>query len=283
MSAMKLAGVIGWPIAHSLSPALHTYWLREMALGGAYIPLAVRREDFARVLDSLRRAGFAGVNVTVPHKEAAFALADDVDETARSAGAANLLLFGADGRITARNTDVEGLIASLREEFDATRLGDQPAVVLGAGGAARAAVLALDRLGALEIRLVARSKAKGETLSAALKPYVTAAVQVFAWQDWPQAANGAALLVNASGGGMAGGSRLDVAVEPLPAAAAVFDLIYNPLETELMAKARARGLRAINGLGMLMHQAVPAFAAFYGATPKVTPALRAALEKALAP
>lgn len=283
MSAMKLAGVIGWPIAHSLSPALHAYWLRELGLNGAYIPLAVRREDFARVVDSLRRAGFAGVNVTVPHKEAAFALADDADEAATSTGAANLLLFGTDGRVTARNIDVEGLMASAREELDEARIHGQPAVVLGAGGAARAAVLALDRLGASEIRLLARTAAKAEVLAAALKSHVAAPIRVFAWHDWPKAANGAALLVNASGGGMAGGSRLDLAVEPLPAAAAVFDLIYNPLETELMAKARARGLRAINGLGMLMHQAVPAFAAFYGATPKVTPALRAALEKALAP
>jgi len=144
-------------------------------------------------------------------------------------------------------------------------------------------VVALDRLGASEIRLVARTKVKGEMLSAALKPYVTAPVQVFAWRDWPQAANTAALLINATSGGMARGSALDLALEPLPAAAAVFDLVYNPLETELMAQARARGLRAINGLGILMHQAVPAFAAFYGTTPNVSPALRAALEKALAP
>jgi shikimate dehydrogenase len=283
MSAMKLAGVIGWPIAHSLSPALHAYWLRDLGLSGAYVPLAVRREDFARVLDSLRRAGFAGVNVTVPHKEAAFALADDADETARSAGAANLLLFGPDGRMTARNTDVDGLVMSAREELDATRIHGQPAVVLGAGGAARAAVLALDRLGTSEIRLVARPQAKGGTLSVALKPYVRAPLQVFGWQDFPQAANGAALLINATSGGMAGGSKLNLALEPLAAEAAVADLVYNPLETEFMAQARTRGLRAINGLGMLMHQAVPAFAAFYGATPKVTPALRVVLEKALAP
>lgn len=276
----KLAGVIGWPVAHSLSPRLHAYWLREHKIDGAYVPLAVRREDFAVVIDALRRAGFAGVNVTVPHKEAALALAHEADETARAAGAANLLLFRPDGRIEARNTDVFGLMQSLHEELDAKAFRGNPVVILGAGGAARAAVLALDRLGAAEIRIVSRNLGRAEALASMLKDRVTAPIRCFAWNEWAQAAGHATLLVNATSAGMRGGPPLDISIEDLPAGASVCDLIYNPLETELLKRARARGLKAINGLGMLMHQAVPAFEAFYGVRPAVTEELRAELEKA---
>jgi shikimate dehydrogenase len=277
----RLAGVMGWPVAHSLSPRLHGYWLAAHAIDGAYIPLAVERHDFATVLETLRKAGFAGVNITVPHKEAAFALAHELDAAAQTAGAANLLLFAPDGRMLGRNTDARGLAASLGEELGRNALAGKVVVVLGAGGAARAAVLALAELGVRDIRLVARDASRAAALANAFGNRLGASVQAFAWRDWPLAAASASLLVNTTSAGMAGQAALDVALDPLPVSAAVCDIVYNPLETDLLLRARAAGHRTIDGLGMLMHQAVPAFAAFYGEEPKVTPALRAELKKAL--
>ncbi|HEX3942981.1 MAG TPA: shikimate dehydrogenase [Rhizomicrobium sp.] len=276
-----LAGVVGFPIGHSLSPRLHLFWLKELGIAGAYVPLAVTREDFARAIDGLRNAGFAGVNVTVPHKQAAHALAHAVDEGAQKTGAANLLIFQSDGTIHAQNTDVDGLCTSLREEIGIDRLRGRHIVLLGAGGVARAAVLALDRLGAREIRILNRDAIRAITLAAELQAQVGAKLLPLSWEEWRMAASGAALLVNATNGGMVGSRPLDISLDPLPPEAAVYDLVYNPLETELVKDARRRGHLAANGLEMLMYQAVPAFAAFYGATPEVTAALRAHLEAAL--
>jgi shikimate dehydrogenase len=276
----RTAGVIGWPVGHSLSPRLHGFWLREYGIDGAYVPLAAARESFTVALDGLRVAGFAGVNVTNPHKEAAFALADKVDVAAGMAGAANLLLFR-DGLIEARNTDIEGLAASLVDALGADSVRGQTVAILGAGGAARGAVLALDKLGAGEVRIIARNSARANSLIAQVHSAATAQLVPVSWSDWPQAAEGIALIVNATSGGLAGGAALDISLDPLPASAAVCDIVYNPLDTPLLKEARRRGLRTVDGLGMLMHQAVPAFAAFYGVTPQVTPALRAELEKAL--
>jgi shikimate dehydrogenase len=275
----KLAGVIGWPVQHSLSPLLHGYWLREHGLDGAYVPLPVAREDFARVIDALPRMGFAGVSVTIPHKQAAFALAHDVDDAAARTGAVNLLLFGTDGSIKGRNTDVPGLCASVREELGTEVVKGRVASVLGAGGAARAAVLALAELGAKEIRILNRHESRAKVLAAELQPHMAAKLVSAGWNE---AAQDSALLMNATSGGMAGAPPLEISLDPLPQTAAVCDLIYNPLETELLKQARGRGHRTMNGLGMLMHQAVPAFEAFYGVRPQVTPALRRELEQALA-
>jgi shikimate dehydrogenase len=275
----KLAGVIGWPVTHSLSPRLHSYWLAAHAIDGAYVPLPVAKEDFARVIDGLRRAGFVGVNVTVPHKEAAFALAHELDASALAAGAVNLLLFREDGRIEGRNTDAGGLAASLQEALGKNALAGKSAVLLGAGGAARAAVLALD--GARDIRIVTRDLKRGETLARELSTKVKAPLKTFAWDRWADAAKDASLLVNATSAGMTGAQALDLPLDPLPVNAAVCDLVYNPLETDLLRRAQATGHRTIDGLGMLMYQAVPAFEAFYGEAPKVNPALRAELKKGL--
>jgi shikimate dehydrogenase len=277
----KLAGVIGWPVTHSLSPRLHSYWLAAHGIDGAYVPLPVAREDFARVIDGLRRAGFVGVNVTVPHKEAAFALAHALDIYALAAGAVNLLLFREDGRIEGRNTDAGGLAASLQEALGKNALSGKSAALLGAGGAARAAVLALADSGARDIRIVTRDLKRGETLARELSARVKAPLQAFAWDRWPDAAKDAALLVNATSAGMTGAPALDLPLDPLPVNAAVCDLVYNPLETDLLRRAQASGHRTIDGLGMLMYQAVPAFEAFYGEAPKVNPALRAELKKGL--
>jgi len=274
----KLAGVIGDPVAQSLSPRLHAHWLTVHGVDGAYVPLAVARSDFAYAIAGLRAAGFRGVNVTVPHKEAAFALAEDLDGAARTTGAVNLLVFHND-RLEGRNTDVAGLHHSLAEGLGANGVQGKPVVLLGAGGAARGAVLALGQLGAGEIRIVARARAA--TLAADLKGAAKAKLRGMDWKDWPEAAKDVALVVNATSAGMRGKPALDLPLDPLPTSAVVCDIVYNPLETPLLRDARARGHNVIDGLGMLMHQAVPSFEAFYGVKPAVTPALRLELEEAL--
>lgn len=274
----RLAGIIGWPVTHSLSPVLHGHWLAEYGIDGAMVPLAARMEDFSLVIDGIRRAGFAGVNVTVPHKEAAFAIAHRVDAAAKSAGAANLLIFhGAD--IEARNTDSIGLAESLRENIGP--LNGASVVLLGAGGAARGAILALEMLGAGKIYLLNRDAGRAKSLAASLAPEVKAVLEPGSLGDWSNVAGGAALVVNSTSAGMGNNPPLALDLSALPKSAAVCDIVYNPLETKLLKDAAARGHKTIDGLGMLMHQAVPSFEAFFGVRPKVTPALREALVKAL--
>ena len=276
----KLAGVIGDPVSHSLSPRLHTHWLGIYGVDGAYVPLHVPRHAFALALNGLRAACFAGVNVTVPHKEAAFAVAHRLDASALATGAVNLLVFDGD-HIEGRNTDVAGLAESLAESLGAHGLRDRPVAVLGAGGAARAAVLALDELGASEIRVVARNTARAASLAGALGSSTAAKLKSLAWADWPAAAMDIALLLNATSAGMRGKPPLELSLDPLPSNAAVCDIVYNPLETELLAMARARGHMVVDGLGMLMHQAIPSFEAFYGVKPEITTTLRRHLEEVL--
>jgi shikimate dehydrogenase len=275
-----IAGIVGWPVEHSLSPVLHGHWLATYGLDGAMVPLAVRAQDFAPVIDALRRAGLRGVNVTVPHKQAAFALADACDPAAREAGAANLLVFHAD-RIEGRNTDSLGLAESLRESLGDGALAGKAAVLLGAGGAARGAVPALAALGAARIHILNRDGARAAALAAALSTSAHAELLPGTFADWRGAAEDAALLVNSTSAGMTGQPALALDLAPLPGEAAVCDIVYNPIETDLLKRAAARGHRTINGLGMLMHQAVPSFEAFFGVRPQVTPALRAALIEAL--
>ncbi len=275
----KVAGIIGWPVAHSLSPLMHAYWLEKHDIDGAYVPLSVRQQDFAVVLNGLKLARFRGVNVTVPHKEAAFALADRSDRAAQGAGAANLLLFGMDG-IEARNTDTDGLAASLRESLRAGAIEGRPVAIWGAGGFARAAICVLSDMGAAEIRILSRDKLRAGSLARALASGTAAKLVGLGFEDWRPAAKDVALLLNATSAGMKEPS-IDLPLGILPSTAAVVDVVYNPLETGLLARAKANGLRTIDGLGMLMHQAVPSFAAFFGVEPKVTAALRNILESAL--
>jgi shikimate dehydrogenase len=267
----KLAGVIGWPVGHSRSPRLHGYWLALHGIDGAYVPLAVRPEDFERALGALPALGFRGANVTLPHKEAALALADRVSPEAKRIGAANTLVVGEDGRIEARNTDAFGFIENLKEGAPDWRPAAGPAVVVGAGGAARALLVALADLGVPEIRLVNRTRARAESLADALG----GPIRVMGWDERVAALDGAALLVNATTRGMAGEPPLDLPLERLPPEAVVNDIVYTPLETPLLAAARARGNKVVDGLGMLLHQARPGFAAWFGVEPKVTDALRA--------
>lgn len=267
----KLAGVVGWPIAHSLSPALHGYWIAEHKLDAAYLPLAVRAEDFADVFRVLPKAGFRGFNVTLPHKEAAFALVDTHDDAARATGAVNTVVFE-NGRAHGRNTDAHGFSALLRESGVA-KLEGVRAVVLGAGGASRAVIAALLSLGAAEVVLVNRTVDKAEALAKRFGARVTA----MDWRALPKVLGGADVLANTTSLGMSGQPPLEIDLAPLPGTAVVVDIVYRPLETPLLAGAKARGLKAIDGLGMLLHQAQPGFAAWFGVTPAVTPALRAHL------
>jgi shikimate dehydrogenase len=262
----RLAGVMGYPVAHSLSPRLHNYWLEQYGIDGAYVPLPVAPEDFVAALRALGRLGFAGVNVTVPHKEAACAACAAVDDAARRMGAVNMISF-ADGKILGRNTDGYGFRESLREAAPSWSAKGVKVVVLGAGGGARAIVASLVAEGA-QVALINRTRARAEALARDIGGAVV---------DWPRRAaalDGAALLVNATVLGMQGKAPLDLDLGALPKTALVADIVYVPLETPLLAAARARGNVAIDGLGMLLHQARPAFAAWFGREPEVTPALR---------
>ena len=269
----KLAGVIGWPVSHSRSPALHGFWLREHGIDGAYVPFAVRPENLAAALRGLAALGFRGANVTLPHKEQALALVNQASDTARRIGAVNTITIAEDGSLAGDNTDAFGFIENLREgaqRFDA-KAG--PAVVIGAGGAARAILVALADAGAPEIRLTNRTLGRAEALARALGGNI----RVVGWNDRANALEGAALLVNSTTQGMKGHDALDLDLARLPKTALVNDIVYVPVETPLLAAARARGNPIVDGVGMLLHQARPGFERWFGACPRVTPALRDAV------
>ena len=277
---MKRAGIIGWPVTHSLSPVLHGYWLQEYGIDGEMTRLPAEPGKFAAEIERVRREGFAGVNVTVPHKEAAFALATTRDRAAEICGAANLLVFGKDG-IAGRNTDHVGLYQSLNEILGENALAGKTVVLLGAGGAARGALLALDELGAGQIHILNRHQDRAEKLAHALAPKLTATLLPGPLESWISVAPAAALLLNTTKAGMTGTPPLGLELSGLRHGAAVCDIVYHPLETELLRNAAMHGHKTIDGLGMLMHQAVPSFEAFFGVRPRVTSGLRAALIQAL--
>ncbi len=274
--AARLAGVIGWPVAHSRSPLMHGCWIETLGLDAAYVPLAVRPEHVEAAVRALPKLSFRGANVTIPHKEAALGLCDAVDDAARAIGAVNTLIFHDDGHVEGRNTDAPGFAANLRRHAPGLGLAGRPAAVLGAGGASRAVIFALAGLGASPIRLVNRSRAKADALAAALAP--VARIEVVEWESRVDALAGARLLVNATSLGQAGQPPLAIDLAPLPADAAVADIVYVPLETPLLRAARARGLTAVPGLGMLIEQARPGFAAWFGVEPPVTDELVRRLE-----
>ncbi len=266
----RLAGVLGWPVAHSRSPRLHNYWLERYGINGVYLPLPVRPEHFSEAVRALVRLGFAGANVTVPHKEAAFALCDSFDENARKAGAANTLVFSPAGEIAGSNTDGFGFIEALKAGAPGFEARKGPAVVLGAGGSARAIVQALIDMGAPEIRLVNRTADRAERLAEVLG----GSVKVVRWTAALTALAGANLLVNTTSLGMKGQPPLALDLAPLPTRATVNDIVYSPLETGLLRTAKARGNPVVDGLGMLLHQARAGFCAWFGRDPEVTDALR---------
>ncbi len=269
----RKAGIMGWPVAHSRSPALHGFWLERHGIDGAYVPMAVRPEDLAPALRALPVLGFAGCNLTLPHKEAALRIVDHVDPLASSIGAVNTIIVRADRSLEGQNSDAFGFIENLRDALPGWSASRGPAAVVGAGGAARAILAALLEDGAPEIRLVNRTAAR----AAALAAEFGAAVLPVSWQKRSEALAGAALLVNATNQGMAGMAPLDLTLDALPLDAIVHDIVYVPIETPLLVAARQRGNPVVDGLGMLLHQARPGFAAWFGVMPAVTPALRAAV------
>jgi shikimate dehydrogenase len=255
----RLAGVIGWPVAHSRSPRIHGTWLERHGIDGAYVPLAVRPADFETAVRGLAAAGFAGVNVTLPHKAVAFALADERDDAAAACGAVNTLVFS-NGRILGKNTDGYGFVANLRAHGVDPAAG--PALILGAGGAARAVGAALLAEGVV-VAFCNRTDERAQDLATRLK-----AVRL-RWEDRSSKLGAFNLLVNTTSLGMAGQPELDISLDAAPRGMVVADIVYAPLETKLLSQARAKNLRAVEGLGMLLHQAVPGFAAWFGVTPEV--------------
>lgn len=275
--AARVAAIIGWPVSHSLSPRLHGYWLRQHSIDGAYVPLAVRPEDLPNALAALPKLGFAGANVTVPHKQAAVAEMDVLSDAAIRIGAVNTIVVE-DGRLLGDNTDGYGFIENLRVGNPQWRPETGSAVLIGAGGSARAVLAALLAAGAPEVRLINRTMERAEALAQDFGPRVRPAK----WESRNEHLADAALLVNATTEGMAGRPPLSLDLDALPKAALVTDLVYVPLITPLLAAAAARGNPIVDGLGMLLHQARPGFARWFGVTPEVTPALRTHMLAALA-
>jgi shikimate dehydrogenase len=273
MIAPPLAGVVGWPIGHSRSPRLHGHWLKRYRLAGHYVPIPVAPEDLAWALAALPRLGFRGVNVTIPHKEAALALAAEATERARRIGAANTLTFLPGGAFRADNTDGFGFLASLRQSAPEWSAARGPALILGAGGASRAVIDALLADNAPEIRLANRTRLR----AAALAAQAGNRVRTVDWTEAGEAMADAMTIVNATALGMEGQPALDLAFDTAPRQALATDLVYQPLRTAFLERAAAAGLRTVDGLGMLLHQAAPGFEAWFGLTPQVDEELRQAV------
>lgn len=272
-AGIPLAGVIGHPIAHSRSPALHGYWLKRYGIKGHYIPMAVAPADLGDALNLLPKLGFVGLNVTIPHKEEVLKLADVVSDRAALIGAANTLIFRRDGRIQADNTDGSGFIANLRQNAPDWMPAAGPAVVFGAGGAARAVIAALLEIGVPEIRLTNRTRPRAEALKADFGAKLVV-------EDWVQAGNmleDATTVVNTTSLGMTGKPEFRIPLDALDPAATVTDLVYTPLQTQFLQEAAARGCHTVDGLGMLLHQAAPGFERWFGHRPEVDAATREAV------
>lgn len=269
---IPLAGVIGSPIAHSRSPQLHGHWLKTYGIAGHYVPMDIAAEDLKEALTVLPKLGFVGVNVTIPHKEKVLEIADLVTDRATLIGAANTLIFRKDGKIHADNTDGYGFIENLRAGAPGWSASTGPAAVLGAGGAARAIVASLLDAGAPEVRISNRTRVRAEKL----KSDFGSRLRIY---DWVQAGNmvdGAALLVNTTSLGMIGKGALRVPLDGLSSRTVVTDLVYAPLKTDLLQTAEEMGCVTVDGLGMLLHQAVPGFERWFGKRPEVDRATRAA-------
>lgn len=270
MAKTPLAAVIGHPISHSKSPRLHGYWLQKYGLRGHYVPMDIDPDDFHSVLKMLPKMGFVGANVTIPFKEAAIAAADFVTDRATLIGAANTLIFRSDGKIHADNTDGYGFISNLRQgapDFDFTA---GPALVLGAGGAARAVIASLLDAGVPRLLLTNRTRERAD----ALRRDFGSRIDVIDWIKAGNAVADASILVNTTSLGMQGSPALRLPLDGLKPGTLVTDLVYNPLRTELLEGAAERGCQTVDGMGMLLHQAVPGFERWFGQRPEVDDALR---------
>ncbi len=268
-----MAGVMGWPVTHSRSPVIHNHWIRQYGLNGTYGLFPVEPQNIDDAIRGLKALGLAGCNITIPHKVEAMKRMDWVDPLAQRMGAINTIVVQADGALHGYNNDGFGFIQSLRDDKPDWRADAGPITVLGAGGAARAIVLSLIDEGASEIRLINRTRVKADALAQEFGQVVTA----YDWSERHDALAGCALLINTTNQGMHGQPDLDLQLDQLPTSALVADAIYIPLETALLAQARQRGNTGVNGLGMLLNQARPAFKAWFGVMPEITPELRQAI------
>jgi shikimate dehydrogenase len=271
---MKRACVVGWPVSHSRSPLIHGYWLARYGIDGSYVRQAVRPEEATGFLGSLRAHGFAGCNVTIPHKETAYALADDARPAARAAAAANTLWYE-DNRLVADNTDGAGFVNNLGAVAPRFDVDGAIVSILGAGGAARGIVLALLESGAREIRVFNRTRGRADAVAHDFGRKVKA----FDWNLRNCNSQDASLLVNTTPLGMSGSDPLDIDVNALDRSCVVADIVYVPIETPLLGAARERGLATVDGLGMLLYQAAPGFERWFGVRPEVTDELRALLTR----
>jgi len=272
-----LAGVMGWPVMHSRSPMLHGYWFKRHNLAGTYVPLAIRPEGLVAALRALHPLGFAGCNLTIPHKERAMAIVDEVDTLAKSIGAISCVVVRADGSLSGTNNDCYGFIQNVRQEQPGWRPDVGPIVVIGAGGGSRAVCYGLAQEGAREIRLVNRTLARAKGIAEEFG----GPIKALPWEQRHDALEGAAMVVNTTSCGMVGQGALDLELDKLPKTALAADIIYIPLETPFLAAARKRGNPTVNGLGMLLNQGRPAWKAWFGIEPEVTAELRAMVERTI--
>lgn len=280
---MKRACVIGWPVEHSRSPTIHNYWLKLHGIDGSYEKEAVPPGEAEAFLRSLAERGYVGANVTLPHKLAALKSADSADEAAYAIGAANTLWLDQAGRLNATNTDAIGFMTNLEAQAQRWNVGRRPVLVIGAGGAARAILYGLLKGGAAKILLANRTRDKAETLTGYFGPMSETRdwIEVVDWKERNRAVADCGLLVNTTSLGMTGQAPLDIDLAGLPADAVVADIVYTPLVTPLLTAAKNRGRTTVDGLGMLLHQAVPGFERWFGVRPEVTPELRAHVASSL--
>jgi shikimate dehydrogenase len=265
---------MGWPVMHSRSPALHNYFFKKYGLAGTYVPLAIPPERLKPALRALAPLGFAGCNLTIPHKERALAIVDEIDNGARRIGAISCVVVRPDGSLWGTNNDVHGFARNILQHQPGWRADAGPAAVLGAGGGARAVVYCLVERGAREIRLVNRTRERADTLA---REFGSSVIPLD-WEDRHRALDGAALLVNSTSQGMIGQPSLDLRLDALPSIAVVVDIVYIPRETPLLAAARRRGNPTVDGLGMLLHQACIAWKYWFDLDPEVTADLRETIE-----
>ena len=272
-----MAGVLGWPVMHSRSPLMHNYWMEQQGLAGTYVFLEIKPGTLAPALRALHPLGFSGCNLTIPHKLDAMTIVDEVDDVAKKIGAISCVVVREDGSLFGTNNDWLGFVGNVKQQQPGWRADEGPIAVIGAGGGGRAVVYALLQEGATEIRLINRTRAKAELIAEQFGGPIT----VLPWEDRHDALEGVAMAVNVTNQGMVGEAALDLRLDRLSESALAADIIYTPLESPFLAACRQLGNRTVNGLGMLLHQGIPAWKMWFGVEPTVTAELRELMERSI--